>query len=72
MEGKKELEEVEEILPMEWILNVEHVNLLSLRHILPICQGGTYGSLLITEIGKKAWLFAKLEPDRAMKRNNAT
>ena len=25
-----------------------------------------------TEIGKKAWLFAKLQPGRARKRNNAT
>ena len=28
--------------------------------------------ILSTEIGKKAWLFAKLQPSRARKRINAT
>ena len=28
--------------------------------------------LVCTEIGKKAWLFAKLQPGRARKRINAT
>ena len=27
---------------------------------------------IYTEIGKKAWLFAKLQPGRARKRTNAT
>ena len=30
------------------------------------------GSFLTTEIGKKAWLFAKLQPGRARKKINAT
>ena len=31
-----------------------------------------YQIIPITEIGKKAWLFAKLQPGRARKRINAT
>ena len=49
------------------------IRLLKYRKVhASCCEKFAQKISILTEIGKKAWLFAKLQPGRARKRINAT